>query len=203
MALLGKKKKERTSDKISSATIITSCMEISGDLQGSDTIHIDGKVTGSITVNNTLMVGKSGIVNGNIKAKNAIINGTVEGSIVCDTLEVMQTGKLSNRIDVKKLIVDGIVNGSITASESVNILINGKVKVEKIESKTITVNGSIEGKVIASELLDIGRTGSVEGEISVKNIKTAEGGKMIGRMSTYEAEKPKNKTEKPKEEEKV
>ena len=203
MALLGKRKKTRTSDKISSATIITSCMEISGDLQGSDTIHIDGKVTGSITVSNTLMVGENGSINGNIKAKNAIINGRVEGSIVCDTLEVMQTGQLSNKIEAKKLIVDGIVNGSITASESVDILINGTLKAEKIESKTITVNGSVEGKVIASELLDIGSTGSVEGEISVKNIKTAEGGKMIGTMSTYEAEKPKNKSLKPEEEENI
>ncbi|MDD3592153.1 MAG: hypothetical protein PHO65_05900, partial [Sulfurovum sp.] len=58
--------------------------------------------------------------------------------------------------------------------------------------------------IVASELLDIESTGSVEGEISVRTIKTAEGSRMVGTMSTYqEEEKPKEekpKEEKPKEE---
>ena len=178
--------KAKKTNKINSATIITACMEVTGNLQGSDTIHIDGTVTGNITVNNTLVIGKSGIVTGEIKAKNVIINGKLQGSIVCDELEVMQTGELSHEAQAKNLIVDGTVEGNIIGLESINIMENGKLKVDKIQSKTITVNGSIEGKVIATELLDIGTKGSVQGEISVKNIKTAEGGKMVGTMSVYE-----------------
>ena len=37
----------------------------------------------------------------------------------------------------------------------------------------------------ASELLEIGSNGSVEGEIIVKNIKTHEGGKLLGSMQNY------------------
>ncbi len=200
MALLGRKNKETTvANKVTSATIITSCMEITGNLQGSDTIHIDGKVTGNITVSNTLIIGKSGVVKGEVKAKNAIINGTLEGKIICDTLEVMQTGKLSNEIEAKELILDGKVDGNVVGLERINVLNNGILNVTKIQSKFITVNGSIKGKIIASELLDIGSTGSVEGEISVKSIKTAEGGKMIGMMATYQEEKPKAVESKVKE----
>jgi cytoskeletal protein CcmA (bactofilin family) len=192
MALLGRKNKETTAvNKVASATIITSCTEVTGNLQGSDTMHIDGKVTGNITVSNTLIIGKSGVVKGEVKAKNAIINGELDGKITCDTLEVMQTGKLSNEIEAKELILDGKVDGNIVGLERVNVLTNGVLNVSKIQSKYITVNGSIKGKIVASEMLDIGSTGSVEGEISVKSIKTAEGGKMIGTMATYEAEKPK------------
>ena len=198
MALLGKKNKGNlptTTDKISSATIITSCMEVTGNLQGSDTVHIDGKVTGDITVNNTLVIGKSGVVKGEVKAKNAIINGELEGSIVCETLEVMETGKLSKAAQADTMILDGTVQGKVIGSKSIEVQTNGKLTVEQIESKNITVYGSIRGKIVASELLDIGSTGSVEGEISVKSIKTAEGGRMIGTMSTYDAPKPAPKSD--------
>lgn len=187
MAFLGSKKNDNSSsDKISSATIITSCMTVTGNLKGSDTVHIDGTVNGDIIVDNTLVIGKMGVVHGEVKAKNAIINGELEGSIICDTLEVMSTGKISKEVQAKTMKLDGLVKGNVIALERVEVMENGNLKVDQIESKVISVHGSITGKIVASELLDIGSRGSVEGEISVKSIKTAEGGKMIGTMSTYE-----------------
>jgi len=186
MGLLGSKKKEHKSNKISSATIITACMEITGNLKGTDTIHIDGKVTGDISVENTLVIGKTGLVMGDVKAKNAIINGELQGSILCDELEVMETGKLSKEVQATNLIINGSVEGNIIGLETITILEKGNLKVTGLHSKIIKVNGIVEGKITATELLEIENKGSVKGEISVKNIKTAEGGKMIGSMSTYE-----------------
>jgi cytoskeletal protein CcmA (bactofilin family) len=187
MALIKSKKNPKTNDKITSATIITSCMEVTGNLHGSDTVHIDGKVVGDIIVSNTLVIGKSGIVQGEVKAKNAIINGKFEGSIICETLEVMETGEISKQIQADTMILDGTVTGHVIGLKSIEIQSNAKLTVEKLESKKITVSGTVKGNIIASELLEINSTGSVEGEISVKNIKTAEGSRMVGTMSTYEA----------------
>lgn len=189
MALRIGKKSPKTHTKITSATIITSCMEVTGNLHGSDTVHIDGKVIGDIIVSNTLVIGKSGIVQGEVKAKNAIINGKLEGSIICETLEVMETGEISKQIQADTMILDGTVTGNVIGLNSVEIQPHGKLTVERLESQTITVSGSVKGHIIASELLDISPSGSVEGEISVKTIKTAEGSRMVGTMSTYE-EKP-------------
>ena len=187
MALIRSKKNTKTHDKITSATIITSCMEVTGNLHGSDTVHIDGKVVGDIIVSNTLVIGKSGIVQGEVKAKNAIINGKLEGSIICETLEVMETGEISKQIQADTMILDGTVTGHVIGLKSIEIESNAKLIVEKLESKKITVSGSVKGNIVASELLEINSTGSIEGEISVKNIKTAEGSRMVGTMSTYEA----------------
>jgi cytoskeletal protein CcmA (bactofilin family) len=191
MALFGDKKtKTHTkiikSDKISSATIITSCMKVTGDLDGSDTIHIDGHVIGNITVSNTLVIGKSGVVEGEIEAKHVIINGESKGKIKCEHLEVMQTGKVSRYIEAIELILDGIIDGDITGIESIKILANANIHAVSLKSKTITVHGQVQGTVIASEILEIGKKGFVEGQITVKNIKTEEGGRMIGTMSTYD-----------------
>lgn len=116
-------------NKINSATIITSCMEITGNLKGTDTIHIDGKVIGDITVENTLVIGKTGVVIGNVKAKNAIINGELQGSLTCESLEIMKSGKLSNQLEVKHLIVDGKIDGEIRGVESINIFKNAKLNI--------------------------------------------------------------------------
>lgn len=194
MALIINKKNPKTQNKITSATIITSCMEVTGNLHGSDTVHIDGKVVGDIIVSNTLVIGKSGIVQGEVKAKNAIINGKLEGSIICETLEVMETGEISKQIQADTMILDGTVTGYVIGLKSIEVQSNAKLTVEKLESKNITVSGSVKGNIIASELLEINSTGSIEGEISVKTIKTAEGSRVVGTMSTYEANK-ENKIE--------
>ena len=192
MALIISKKNTKKHDKITSATIITSCMEVTGNLHGSDTVHIDGKVVGDIIVSNTLVIGKSGMVQGEVKAKNAIINGKLQGSIICETLEVMETGEISKQIQADTMILDGTVTGHVIGLKSIEIQSNAKLKVEKLESKKITVSGSVQGNIVASELLEINSTGSVEGEISVKTIKTAEGSRMVGTMSTYEAKREEN-----------
>jgi cytoskeletal protein CcmA (bactofilin family) len=201
MALFGEKKAKKVkeapsiikSDKISSATIITSCMQITGNLDGTDTIHIDGHVKGDITVSNTVVIGKSGVVEGHIEAKHVIINGELNGSIRCENLEVMRTGKVSKNIEANILILDGTIDGEILASDNIKVLENANIHATKLKSKNITVNGKVKGVVIASGLLAIGSKGFVEGQITVKNIKTEEGGRMIGTMATYEDESKKSK----------
>ena len=194
MALFGEKKTKSTpkpiakSDKISSATIITSCMKVTGNLDGTDTIHVDGHVIGNINVNNTLVIGKSGIVEGDIEAKHVIINGELKGTIKCENLEVLQTGKVSRYAEATHLILDGTIDGDITGHESIQVLENSNIHAISLKSKNITVHGQIQGTVIASEILEIGQKGFVEGQITVKNIKTEEGGRMIGTMSTYQEE---------------
>jgi len=200
MAIFGNKKNTpkknnktiTPSSKISSATIITSCMTVNGDFQGTDTIHVDGTIQGNISVTNTLVIGKSGMVEGNIEAKHVIINGELNGTVKCENLEVMQTGKVSNKIEAKHLVLDGIVDGDITAEESIEVLVNSKINATKLKSKTITVNGLVNGTLIATELLEIQSKGFVKGTITVKNIKTEEGGRVIGTMSTYADPLPNN-----------
>ena len=75
---------------------------------------------------------------------------------------------------------------------NIKILENANIHTTSLKSKNITVNGKIKGVIIASGLLTIGSKGFVEGQITVKNIKTDEGGRMIGTMATYEAESKKS-----------
>jgi len=208
MALFKSKKTDNTpptlkTDKISSATIITSCMKVTGNFEGTDTLHVDGHIVGNVTVSNTLVIGKNGVIEGKVDAKHIIINGEIIGSIHCENLEVLQTGKISHSIEARNLLLDGTIDGDILGHESIKILENSHVNAKSLKSKTIIVQGKVEGSITASEILEIGNKGFVEGKIMVKNIRTEEGGRMIGTMSTYErtAEEPR-KTEKQKNQKK-
>ncbi len=166
-------------------TVISEGIKIHGDITGKDSVQVNGHLVGDITVNH-VTIGKRGMVEGSIIAKKIIINGELNGSIRCSELDIMQTGKVKQNIHAKRVVINGEVTGEVLAENSVTITRTGRAQVTVMESQRIIVNGKVEGRILSSELLDIGANGFVEGEISVKNIKTEEGGKVIGTMAPYQ-----------------
>ena len=179
-----KGKEKAPSLKETKNTLIAKEIEVNGNINGTGAVQVEGILHGDISVT-SVVIGEYGTINGTITAKNVIINGKLNGSIFCDTLDVMPNGHVYNSIKVKKLLISGSVEGSIEAKEEITIEQTGNINATTMKSKNILLNGSFKGKVIASELLEIGSTGSVEGEITVKNIKTHEGGKLLGSMDIY------------------
>jgi cytoskeletal protein CcmA (bactofilin family) len=184
--------------KSGTMAFISKCMRVQGGISGCGTLHIDGHIQGNVENFDTLIIGESGSVNGNIKASQAIISGKVEGNIECNYLEVLKSGNLSSHITTNSAKIDGTLKADILAEKNITIEKNGNIDATMLQSAQISVLGSLKGKIIASELLSISSTGKVDGEIIAKKIKVEEGGCMLGSMSTYESEKPK-KVEEPKE----
>jgi len=165
-------------------TFIAKEIEVQGNFNGTGAVQVEGILHGDISVT-SVVIGQYGTINGTITATNVIVNGKLNGSIFCDKLEVMPNGKISNDIKVNKLVVAGQVDGIIESSDKIIVEHTGNVNATTMKSKNILLNGRFQGQLIASELLEIGSTGSVEGEITVKNIKTHEGGKLRGSMHIY------------------
>ena len=206
MAFFGGSKNEKSVSDIqtptapkrpqSGAATITACMEILGNVKGCGTIHVDGKVHGDLTTDGDVIIGKEGVVNGNVTAKKVVVSGKINGSTKCETLEVTQTGNLTETIEADKIVSDGKIEAVMTDCASIHITKNGTVVTKKMMGKHIVVNGNIEGNVIATELLEINQDGRVKGEMQVKKIKVSEGGLMLGTMLTYEPTNPVKKVAK-------
>ena len=64
-----------------SINIITAGTLIKGDISASGDFRLDGTLEGNIQLNGKLVVGDSGIVNGNVLCVNANIIGTVNGNL--------------------------------------------------------------------------------------------------------------------------
>ena len=150
-------------------------------------VAIDGELKGEIYCSD-LEVKKHGKVSHKIYAIHLLVSGSVTGDIVTEkTVTIERDGHIqAQRVQSKKVIINGTVDGKVNAEDSIEVGHDGKVKTDRLESKKVLVNGKIDGKITASELLEVGKNGFVQGEITVKNIKTEEGGRVIGTMVTYE-----------------
>jgi cytoskeletal protein CcmA (bactofilin family) len=166
---------------INTATIITNGTKIIGNITGQDTIHIDGEVDGSILVDNIVVIGKSGVVNGDMEANEIISSGIVNGNIKCDSLEVLDTSTIKERIEARKIQVKGKIQGDILC-DGLIIEENGFVE-DRVQAKSVIVSGSLVGEV-ACDLLSTKQTGYVKGSMYVSNISN-EGGKVEGSIGQY------------------
>ena len=197
MAFFGKKN-ESSENNITSATIITQGSKFVGDITGSDSIHIDGEVVGNITVNNILIISKSGKLKGNIKASKVICSGSIDGDVECSSFELMSDSSINSKLKSQSVIIDGRFTGEIVAQK---VLIDARGVVSNlIQAKEVVVKGEFSGDV-SCELLTTKVTGKIKGNMFVKNISN-EGGMVEGSIGQYkeiiikEAVKPKEELKK-------
>ena len=100
-------KKEITMSE-SNVTIITPDVEITGTIKFNHLLKMNGKFEGElITTNGDLIVGKTGVMKANIKVKNAIIEGKVDGNVTAtEKIELKENAQLNGDIKAKKLLIE-------------------------------------------------------------------------------------------------
>jgi cytoskeletal protein CcmA (bactofilin family) len=97
--------KDNTADSIS---ILSKNVEIDGEVQGPENLHIEGYIKGSVKLSGDIFVGNTGIVEADLEAKNIVIQGEVAGNVLAHKqLEIHPSGKLigdctAASIDIKE-----------------------------------------------------------------------------------------------------
>jgi cytoskeletal protein CcmA (bactofilin family) len=82
-------------------------MVINGKITSDEFLTVDGKVKGNINISKTLTIGKSGYVEGEIKAEEVRIEGKVEGSIdASNKLKITSHGNFSGNVKSEKLVIE-------------------------------------------------------------------------------------------------
>ena len=90
-----------------SINIITAGTLIKGDITASGDFRLDGTLEGNIQLNGKLVVGDSGVVNGNILCVNANIIGTVNGNLsIKELLSLNATARVKGDILINKLSIE-------------------------------------------------------------------------------------------------
>jgi len=98
---------KNTETDTSCINIIGQSTDIQGDIHTSGDMRIDGKLKGNVSSTQKLVVGSSGIVEGNITCKDCDISGKVIGNILVEELLTLQsTADVVGDINTCKLIIE-------------------------------------------------------------------------------------------------
>ena len=91
----------------SAKNVLTSEVEIKGNLKFAGELTFEGKLDGEIHTDGTLNLGDSAIVNGNINAGTVIVRGKITGNITAkDKIDIKSKAELFGDIRSTKLTIE-------------------------------------------------------------------------------------------------
>lgn len=81
---------------------------IKGEISGSETLYIDGRIEGTINLNdNRVTIGRNGNVTANVNAKEVVVMGKLHGNvIVTDRVDIRAEGSLSGDVVAHRLSIE-------------------------------------------------------------------------------------------------
>ena len=108
---------------------------IEGEIHSNGDIRVDGTITGGVNSKAKVVIGTTGLVEGDVTCQNADVSGTVKGNLtVSETLFLKSTAKINGDIYTAKLVVE--VGASFTGNCNMGPL----VKDIKYGDKSVEMN---------------------------------------------------------------
>jgi len=132
--------------KPSGISILATGAKIVGRIVSDGVIKIDGTVEGTVRSNGEVFVGQSGLIQGDIRAREVVVGGRVRGSIKTDERVEMQAGcTVHGDVVTPKLVVreGGQLNGQILMSRQINAMVGSDVPItlDPERVKVVTPHG--------------------------------------------------------------
>jgi len=103
-------------------SIIGPGMKITGDCDTDGAVRVEGTVQGNIRAGKAVVVGKEGLVEGDILTQDAVISGQVKGSVRAESrLEIQATSRLEGEISAARMQVEegSLLSGTVRIGKGV------------------------------------------------------------------------------------
>jgi cytoskeletal protein CcmA (bactofilin family) len=103
-------------------SIIGPGMKITGDCESDGTIRVEGSIEGSVRAAKSVVVGKDGLVVGDVTTQDAIIAGRVNGSVTAESrVELQASCRIEGDIRSRRVKLEegGQVDGALHMGASV------------------------------------------------------------------------------------
>ena len=132
-------KKDAEKNNVSKATTSVSTIAagttINGDMESDSNLRIDGNIIGNVYCKAKIVLGESGIIQGDVHAENADVFGTINGNVLAKDLTCLKAKcTVNGNIDTTRLQIEpnATFNGQCKMTSSEQPSVNGKTKkVEK------------------------------------------------------------------------
>ena len=120
---------------------------VTGDVQSKGDIRVDGSLKGSLNTSGKVVLGKEGVIEGDVLCNSADISGTIKAKItVSQLLSLKATAKLNGDIITNKLSIEP--GASFSGSCSMGAVIKDLKDAGKTMQKEKTVVYLILSKII-------------------------------------------------------
>lgn len=105
--MFGKKEDAKTTGSLDKLdTIFGNSCSVNGDIISKGAIKIDGKVNGNVTSEAIVIIATNGSITGDVKCKELVVFGMVEGTITTDNLQLKNSSRINGEINTKSLQVE-------------------------------------------------------------------------------------------------
>lgn len=97
-------------------SIIGPGMRVTGDCDSEGTLRIEGTVEGTVRAAKAVVVGKDGVIDGDIDTQDAVVGGRVTGSILAQSrLELQASCVIEGEIRARRIKLEegGTINGMV------------------------------------------------------------------------------------------
>lgn len=99
-------KSDKQTNEKAGPTIISAGTYFIGGISTNGIVHIDGKYEGVILQAEMITISKNGTFIGDIKSKNVVISGYVDGKIDCETIHILDGAKVIAEIKHKDMVIE-------------------------------------------------------------------------------------------------
>ena len=125
----------KNSEPTAAVNMIGAGTIITGDVISKGDIRVDGTLKGSVSTEGKVVLGREGVIEGDIVCKDADISGTIKARItVSQLLSLKTTAKLNGDIITNKLSIEP--GASFTGSCSMGAVIKDLKDAGKTDKKT-------------------------------------------------------------------
>lgn len=88
-----------TTEPQTMTSVIASDMKVTGECRAKGTLRVDGRVEGRIRGERSVVVTRTGVVEGDLTSPEAVVGGTVRGTLQCEVrVELEPTGRLEGEL---------------------------------------------------------------------------------------------------------
>ena len=90
----------------SATTHIAAGSRVVGDIAGTTDLIVEGHIEGTLEMKNAVVIGRTGVVDGAIRARTVRVSGTVNGNVTGYVeIEILPQGKIEGDVTAPRLAI--------------------------------------------------------------------------------------------------
>lgn len=87
-------------------TTVGPTLRVKGEFTGDEDVSVEGRVEGLISLTRHLVVGKTGVVEADVRALSVVVHGRVHGNVIAEQMvEIQPSGRLEGNIKCPKISI--------------------------------------------------------------------------------------------------